>query len=232
MPHALNAPYKAGMRSDASQTQRTPSKKCEKCEKPRDFCICSRVQPIDTKTEILILRHPQEHREALGTAALTRTLLKNCTLRTGLSWRNLSHALGHDTAPSAWIALYLPGKQAFPLEKGEKQDQFFLLKKGKEPLKAGPVELRSYEGVLVLDGTWQQAKTLWWRNPWLSRMTRLAIIPAEPSLYGKLRREPRRECLSTLESIGCLLGAAESPDIKSTLLKWMRDEVLTLPEKR
>lgn len=57
------------------------------------------------------------------------------------------------------------------------------------------------EGIVVLDGTWAQAKTMWWRNPWLLKLKRLVLNPTQPSLYGRLRREPRRECLSTIEAI-------------------------------
>jgi DTW domain-containing protein YfiP len=57
------------------------------------------------------------------------------------------------------------------------------------------------EGIVVLDGTWAQAKTMWWRNPWLLKLKRLVLNPSRRSLYGRLRKEPRRECLSTIESV-------------------------------
>jgi DTW domain-containing protein len=57
------------------------------------------------------------------------------------------------------------------------------------------------EGIVVLDGTWAQAKTMWWRNPWLLKLKRLVLNPSHRSLYGRLRKEPRRECLSTIESV-------------------------------
>jgi len=63
------------------------------------------------------------------------------------------------------------------------------------------------EGIVVLDGTWAQAKTMWWRNAWLLKLKRLKLTPRRPSLYGRLRKEPRRECLSTIESIAEALEA-------------------------
>lgn len=32
------------------------------------------------------------------------------------------------------------------------------------------------------------------------KLNRLLLKPLKPSLYGKLRREPRKDCLSTLEA--------------------------------
>jgi DTW domain-containing protein YfiP len=55
-------------------------------------------------------------------------------------------------------------------------------------------------GIILLDGTWSQAKTMWWRNPWLLKTRRMHLIPKQKSLYGNIRKEPRPECVSTLEA--------------------------------
>jgi DTW domain-containing protein YfiP len=64
------------------------------------------------------------------------------------------------------------------------------------------------------------------------------LNPARPSLYGKLRREPRRDGLSTIEAAAMLLGGLEKrPDIAATLnaafermLTKYREAQATLPE--
>jgi DTW domain-containing protein YfiP len=63
--------------------------------------------------------------------------------------------------------------------------------------------------VILLDGTWSQAKALWWRNPWLLKTRRIALAPQAPSRYGRLRREARREAVSTLEATALLLSKLE-----------------------
>jgi DTW domain-containing protein YfiP len=74
------------------------------------------------------------------------------------------------------------------------------------------------EGIVALDGTWAQAKTLWWRNAWLLKLKRLVLHPSRPSMYGKLRKEPRRECLSTIESVAeALDGLGEDPSVGEAL---------------
>ena len=71
---------------------------------------------------------------------------------------------------------------------------------------------------MLLDGTWSQAKALWWRNAWMLKCQRVILGPKRPSRYGKLRKEPRRDGLSTIEAAGLLLAGLEKrPDIAETL---------------
>jgi DTW domain-containing protein YfiP len=69
--------------------------------------------------------------------------------------------------------------------------------------------LRGLEGVVLLDGSWSEAKTLWWRNPWLLRLHRIVLDPPLPARLGRLRREPRREALSTIEAAALTLRHLE-----------------------
>ena len=79
--------------------------------------------------------------------------------------------------------------------------------------------LRELEGVVLLDGTWSQAKALWWRNPWMLKCRRILLNPLKPSRYGKLRKEPRIDGLSTIESAAMLISHLEKrAEIESALL--------------
>jgi DTW domain-containing protein len=72
--------------------------------------------------------------------------------------------------------------------------------------------------VVLLDGTWSQAKALWWRNAWMLKCQRVILGPKRPSRYGVLRKEPRQDGLSTIEAAGLLLAGLEKrPDIAETL---------------
>jgi DTW domain-containing protein YfiP len=78
--------------------------------------------------------------------------------------------------------------------------------------------MRDIEGIVLLDGTWSQAKALWWRNAWMLKCRRVVLGPRRPSRYGRLRREPRRDGLSTIEAAGMLLSRLERrPDIEEKL---------------
>jgi len=174
------------------------------------------AEPIDNRLFILILQHPQEKREALATAASTCALLSHAQLIVGLSWPNLARALGRSADPSRWAVLYLGS--ARPAAFGNEREVIALDRRG-EPVADQEAMLRALDGVVVLDGTWKEAKTLWWRNPWLLRLRRLVLNPPHKSRYARIRREPRREALSTLEAVALLLKHLDGgPEIEAALL--------------
>ena len=174
------------------------------------------AEPIDNRLFILILQHPQEKKEALATAAATRALLTRAALVVGLSWPNLARALGRSVDPKRWAVLYLGSIR--PAAFGE-QREVIALDDRAEPAQAQEAILRGLDGVVVLDGTWKEAKTLWWRNPWLLKLHRLVLNPPRKSRYGRIRREPRREALSTIEAVGLLMKHLDGgPEAEARLL--------------
>jgi hypothetical protein len=189
---------------------------CPSCHKPLPLCICDSIEPIESRISLLILQHPQEQDRALGTARLTALHFKNAVLRIGLSWPSLSKALGRPVAdPSRWAVLYLGSAKVADLETSS--DIVAINRKGEIEDNQRAI-LKDIEGIVLLDGTWSQAKALWWRNAWMLKCQRIILGPARPSRYGQLRREPRRDGLSTIEAAAMLLGSLEKrPDIAETL---------------
>jgi DTW domain-containing protein len=189
---------------------------CPHCRKPVPLCVCADVTPIKNRVELLILQHPQEQDRALGTAGLTAMHFETAVLKIGLSWPSLSRALGRVVEdPARWAVLYLGSAKAADLDTSE--EVVAIDRKGEiEPNQRAI--LRGIEGVVLLDGTWSQAKALWWRNPWMLKCQRLILGPSQPSRYGKLRREPRRDGLSTIEAAALVLSYLERrPEIADSL---------------
>jgi DTW domain-containing protein YfiP len=189
---------------------------CPSCGKPLPLCICDSITPLDNRIALLILQHPQEQDRALGTARLTALHLKNSVLKIGLSWPSLSKALGRPVDdPRRWAVLYLGSAKAADLETG--REIVAINRKGELEDNQRAI-LKDIEGVVLLDGSWSQAKALWWRNAWMLKCRRVILDPAAPSRYGKLRREPRRDGLSTIEATAMLLAGLEKrPEIAATL---------------
>ncbi len=181
------------------------------------------VPPIAHKIAVLILQHPQEQDRDLGTARLTASRLANVVFKVGLSWPSLTKALGREADPRRWATLYLGSAKASELAPG--QEVVALDAKGK-PLADQRAALSGIQGIILLDGTWSQAKTLWWRNAWLLKCRRVILGPSRPSHYGKVRREPRRDALSTIEAAGMLLARLEGKPAIETALVASFDEFL------
>lgn len=188
---------------------------CPHCGKPEPLCVCSDIEPIDNRIELLILQHPQEQDRALGTAQLTVLHFQNAALKIGLSWPSLSKILGRSVDPQRWAILYLGSAKVEDLETDSEVvaiDRKGGLEEGQRAI------LNNIEGIILLDGTWSQAKALWWRNAWMLKCRRIILGPERPSLYGKLRKEPRRDGLSTIEAAGMVLSRLEKrPEIATAL---------------
>ena len=177
-----------------------------RCLKPLALCVCDEVRPIANRVELLVLQHPQEQDKLLGTARLAIQQFGNATFRVGLSWPSLAKALGRPADPKRWATLFLGGTHGTDFPPG--RDIAVFDRKGKA-VEDQDRQLAGIDGVILLDGSWSQAKTLWWRNAWLLKGKRIALRPGRPSLYGRLRREPRREGLSTIEAAGMILARLE-----------------------
>ena len=201
---------------DAGSAAAETTPDCPRCLKPLPLCICDSVTAIDNRISLLILQHPQEQDRALGTARLTALHFRNAAVKIGLSWPSLSRALGRPVAdPSRWAVLYLGSAKAADLD--TKSDVVAINRKGEIEDNQRAI-LKDIEGIVLLDGTWSQAKALWWRNAWMLKCQRIILSPSRPSRYGKLRREPRRDGLSTIEAAAMLLSSLEKrPDIAATL---------------
>jgi DTW domain-containing protein YfiP len=170
---------------------------CPICHRPTAACVCDRVETLQTHRRVLILQHPQEQDALLGSAQILMAMLPKAKLVVGLSWPNFAAALGEEDAdPKRWAVLF-PDRDA----PGDRVTD----------RRGNPMPPSSCEGIVVLDGTWSKAKTLWWRNPWLTKLNRMTLRTMKPSIYGRLRAEPQREYVSTLESVGAALTLCGEP---------------------
>jgi hypothetical protein len=174
----------------------------------------STVGPADNGVFVLVLQHPQERREALSTAPLIMANLRQAKIAVGLSWPGLSRLVGEAAEPRRWAVLHLGRARAPSAEwRG-----LMVVDRHGEPVAEANAILAGLKGIVLLDGTWSQAKTLWWRNPWLLKLHRIVLDPPRPARFGRLRREPRREALSTVEAAAMVLRHIESgPDAANAL---------------
>lgn len=167
--------------------QVVPRSVCSGCSRPSVVCICASVRRISTQTRVVILQHPRESDVPINTARLVELQLERAERHVAIKLAEvpLLQARLHD--PAAPAVLLYPGPDA--------QD----LAASPPP---GPVTL------VVLDGTWWQAKKLFQQNPELAQLPRYSLSPSAPSRY-RIRREPALHCISTIEAIGEALSLLE-----------------------
>lgn len=160
---------------------------CQRCWRPEVVCYCQHVTEVPTRTRVVIFQHPRERDVPINTARIASLCLPSSELHVGVAWsgtRVLAELLADTERPP--VILY-PGPGAIDIERAPPP---------------GPVTL------VVIDGTWSQARKLLRQNPELSALPRYAFRPPAPSAY-RIRKEPSEECVSTLEAIVHVLGVLE-----------------------
>ncbi len=164
-----------------------PRPSCPRCRRPLTVCWCQDLPILQTRTHVLFLQHPRESRVAIGTARMAHLCLPNSELHIGLDFgRNavVARALSDPERPAA---LLFPAPDAPDI----------LLNPPDGPLT-----------LVVVDGTWSQARKLVRYNPFLAALPRYAFQPPATSIY-QIRREPHEDCVSTIEALVFVLGALE-----------------------
>ena len=178
-----------GLGSDAgrSVTVLEPRPSCRGCGRAlAGACFCDRITVLATRTRILLLQHPRERHVAIGTARMAQLALPNSRLRVGLDFAEDPEVLAVLADSPATYVLF-PGPDALPLEQLPRDR---------------PITL------IVLDGTWWQARKLLKLNPAIARLPRVAFRPHKPSAY-LIRREPADFCVSTIEALAEVLKVLE-----------------------
>ncbi len=174
-----------------SDSDFVPRALCEHCERPSRTCICAHVTKIETRTRVLFLQHPRESKTAIGTAKIAHACLPESELHIGLRFGEAPAVRRALTDTSRRAVLLYPGPDAIVLGTERAREEL------REPLL-----------LVVIDGTWPQSKKVLKENPWLLDLPRVALVPPEPSEY-RIRREPREDFVSTLESVAQALAALE-----------------------
>lgn len=190
--------------------------RCTTCRRPVALCLCDRVVALHGTTRVLVLQHPQEPDEVLGTAQILGAALSTVRIRVGLSWPNLGAAWGEAVTPGRWAVLW---RGSLPAGAVPPSVPVVRLDASGQPRPAH----HRWDGIVALDGTWSQGKTLWWRNPWLTKLDRIVLQPTEAGIYGRVRREPDRHAVSTLEAVSdAIVANGDDPEVRRQLRGWMR----------
>ena len=188
---------------DADTTSTIAVLDCPRCGKPPALCVCAGIEPIDNRVALLILQHPQEQDRELGTARLAVLHLRHAAMKIGLSWPSLAKAVGREVNPKRWAVLYLGAATAASLPPG--REITLLDSKGGASCRSRSRAGRDRRHHLA---GWQlePGQDLVVAQSVGAEMPRLALNPKQPSRYGKLRRDPRCEGLSTLEAAALALA--------------------------
>lgn len=165
---------------------------CPRCQRPLRACLCQWVVPTLNRLPLLVLQHPQEATHAKGTVRLLRLCLAQCQVEVGERFD--AAALGGWLGARGSSVLLFPDAPGATGAAGQQ----------------GPAALpQPVQRLVLLDGTWRQARRLLQANPLLQALPRCALQTPPPSRYA-IRRAQRPEQRSSLEAACLALGALEA----------------------
>jgi DTW domain-containing protein len=167
--------------------------RCRRCFLLQRLCLCDQVPRIETKTQIFMIRHWKEQLKSTNTARLAALALPSLTLRD----------YGAPEAPFDEASVPADAWLLFP-DGGSREPPAVLPK-----------------NLVVVDGTWKQARRIVHHVPALRAMPRLVLPPPRAGTH-RLRQPPVAEGRSTLEAIAAALGKLEGEAVGEQLEKLHR----------
>lgn len=174
-------------------------KTCVRCLRPQAACLCEWVRPTAHRTEVLVLQHPQEQRQAKNSVRLLRLSLAHCEVVVGERFESgaLQALLQR---PGRVTRLLYPDVPAAPAPPTARADA------------GAPVRL------VVLDATWRKSLRMLLEHPALAALPRLSLDAPAPTQYRAIRAARRADQVSTLEATVQALAMLEREPFDPTPL--------------
>lgn len=133
--------------------------------------------------------HPKERRVAIGTARMAHHAVTGSLLLVGERFDDDPRLLRLLDDPAVAPVILYPSPTALDLGAASPAEARAHFPRGRRPL------------VIVLDGTWTTAKKLLRLSSRLASLPAIRFTPPARARYDAIRREPRAECVSTLEAV-------------------------------
>lgn len=192
-----------------------PREVCFRCRRARGGCYCRALKRFRTGFDLILLAHPKEARNRVGTVRIAHLSVENSLLIQGK---------GQDIDESATVRLFLDRSRYFPV----------VLFPGSDAL--GPADLRQGGGlrpegarlaVFVIDGTWHQANRMMKTSRVLQSLPRLSFKHERPSEY-QFRTQPKPFCLSTVEAVHTIITKFDHSGVCAAPHGHVHDGMLTV----
>lgn len=170
--------------------------RCGRCAMLGSLCICAEMPELQSTSRLCLVLHRDEARKPTNTGQLAASCLSG------------SEVLVHGREGERVVAPWDEGEDPFvnvllfPCDESEILSETHLA--------AGPVRL------VVPDGTWRQASKMTKRIPWMASLPRVGLPDGAESQY-RLRAEPKKGGLATMEAIARAFGVLEGQETQQKL---------------
>lgn len=173
---------------------------CPQCQL-RYQCVCELLPHIQAPLHIALLMHENEQYRETNTG---QWLLKSLTSSSCHIWQR--------NQPCADLIAMIESEQFQPFLLFPSDDSLPVSSLISPTINAAKTPL-----FIILDGTWQEAKKMLRKSPWLNTLAQVHITPSRGSNY-QLRRNQQQGHLCTLEVCCELLTSTGHPEPAQQLL--------------
>lgn len=208
--HHSQAAAEGRRRTDKSIDSTQFRSYCDACHRPGPQCLCATLPPsgrIGLATHVLVLQHPVEfRRRTVSTVPVLGLVLENCRVLVGRSFgdeleRLIDEAVGEGRTP----LLLFPGEDAITLDEEGATEVLARTRRHRglaSPAMSGADGQTARHLLILVDGTWTQAKRMLRHSPVLLEKCQPVQFTGttDLSIYDSIRKQPHGSCLSTLES--------------------------------
>ncbi len=172
--------------------------RCWTCRRAQVTCLCAQVKSFSAQIQLVLLVHPRENRNAIGTARIAHLCVSNSILIEGNGFKfDQDPKIQHFTRSDPYHAVILyPGREAVNLSQISQAAARTHFPRDKKLV------------VFVIDGTWALAKKMIQRSEILRSLPQISFTPEHASSY-RIRVEPAFHCVSTVEAVHQILGKLE-----------------------
>lgn len=150
-------------------------------------CVCKRIPQLSSMLQLSLLTHDNEYQRDTNTGRWLRKALPGCQ---DFGWSRVTPSPGLQARIAdqhLYSVLVYPDEQCMSTQ----QVLDAAAQAGQQP------------HFIILDATWQEARKMARKSPWLDALPRMQLTPQQQSAY-RLRRNQSAGHLCTLE-VGCEL---------------------------
>lgn len=171
--------------------------RCSKCFRPIDYCLCKYTTEIDSGVKFIFLMHPKEYKkQKTGTGRLARNTLKNSEILVGVDFSQNTRLQSLLNDPLYYPVLLYPGDDAWNIKK----EGFSEIVKGKILL------------AIIIDATWFCSRKVIEHSQFLLKLPKMSFANEYRSIFT-FKREPRPECVSTIETCYYLIKELQTVEL-------------------
>ncbi|RLA80253.1 MAG: DTW domain-containing protein, partial [Epsilonproteobacteria bacterium] len=161
--------------------------RCYKCYRPLSSCMCKYINKIETSTQFIILMHPKEFKKTKnGTGHFTHLSLPNSKIFIGIDFNNHNEInnIIEDKNTNCFVL--------YPDENSIKLNTQTISKDDKKNV------------IFIIDSTWPCSRKILAVSKNIQTLPKVSFLHDKSSQF-KIKTQPNKYCLSTMESTLCIL---------------------------